>query len=293
MLSRRTILLPTFVFLAVLGCAAQTSGTPAPAAKAPTGFVAYEEFDGTTNSDGQVYELHSSIGYNFNQHFGMDVGIPVYFVRPSSTAGGTSSNGIGNPGVDVRLKFLNPVLNFGTTLTGSAPVASVSKGFSTGHGTYDWTNHVDHAFSSLTPFGEIGISNTVTDSRLFMRPFTAYGFNTHLQGGANYDLWKFFSVGASGYDILPSGTQTIFSKVAHGQGNGGSVSHGRYFQNNQQTTGAADIARDNGFSTWLDASPSGAVDLELGFTRSMHYALNSVSFSIGFNLTELGRKNKK
>ncbi len=290
---KRSILLPTIVIFAAIACAAQTNGTPAPAAKAPTGFVAYEEFDGTTNNDGQVYELHSSVGYNFNQHFGMDVGVPVYFVRPSTTAGGTSSNGLGDPAVDARLKFLNPVLNFGTTLTGTAPVASRSQGYSTGHATYDWTNHVDHAFSSLTPFGEIGISNTVASSRLFNRPFTTYGFNTHLQGGANYDLWKFFSVGASGYDILPSGTQTMFSKVAHTNGNLAAVSHGRFFQYNQQTTGTADLARDNGFSTWVDASPSSAVDFELGFTRSMHYALNSVSFSIGFNLTELGRKSKK
>ena len=70
------------------------------------------------------------------------------------------------------------------------------------------------------------------------------------------------------------------------------MSHGRYFQNNQQTTGTADIARDNGFSTWIDASPSPAVDLELGYTRSMGYDLNSVSFNIGLNLTRLLRTKK-
>jgi hypothetical protein len=291
MLKRGSILLPILVLAAA--AAAQQKTTPAPAAKDATGITAYEEFDGTTNSDGQVYELHSSVGYNFNEHFGMDVGLPIYFIRPSTSTGGSSSNGVGDPAVDARVKFLNPILNFGSTLTGSAPIADPRKGFSTGHGTYDWTNHVDRRFDSLTPFADLGISNTVADSRLFMRPFTTYGFNAHLQAGANYDLWKIFSVGASGYDILPSGTQTIFSKVSHGSGNTGPVQHGRFFQNNQQTTGTADITRDHGFSTWVDASPTRAVDFELGFTRSMHYDLNSVSFSIGFNLTQLARKDKK
>jgi hypothetical protein len=292
MLSRRTILFPILVFAAA-ACLAETKSTSAPAAKDETGWTAYEQFGGTSNGEGQVYELNSTLGYNFNHHLGMDVGIPMYFVRPSNSSGATSSNGVGNPSVDLRVKFLTRALNFGSTLTGNAPVGDVRKGFSTGHGTYDWTNHVDRAFSNLTPFAEVGFSNTITDTRLFMRPFTTYGFNVHFQAGVNYDLWKFFSVGASAYDILPSGTQTVYSKVTHTSGNGGPVSHGRYFQNNQQTTGTADIARDNGFSSWIDASPSSAVDFELGFTRSMHYDLNSVSFSIGFNLTQLLRTNKK
>jgi hypothetical protein len=290
--SRRTIVSPILIFAAAT-CLAQTTSMPAPAATPETGWTACEQFGGTANSDGQVYELSSTLGYSFNQHLGMDVGIPIYFVRPSSSSGATSSNGIGNPSVDVRVKFLSPAVNFASTLTGSAPVGDVREGFSTGHGTYDWTNHVDRALSSLTPFAEVGLSNTISDTRLFMRPFTSYGFNTHFQAGVNYDIRRIFSVGASGYDILPSGTQTVYSKVAHTSGNGGPVSHGRYFQNNQQTTGTADIARDNGFSTWIHASPSSAVDLELGYTRSMDYDLKSVSFSISFNLTQLLRTNNK
>jgi hypothetical protein len=294
MLNRATILLLCILWCAAQVCVAQSkTTTPAPAAKDATGFTMYEEFDSTFNTDGQDYELGSSVGYNFNKHFGVGLGIPIYFVRPSASSGGTSSNGIGNPAASFHLLFPNRTLSFGSTVTASAPVGDVSKGFSTGHATYDWTNHVDHAFDSLTPFADLGIANTITDTRLFMRPFTTYGFNTHFQGGLNYDLWKFFSVGAAGYDIIPSGTQTVFSKVSRGAGNGGSVSHGRVFQNNQQTTGSADIARDNGFSTYLDANPSGAVDFELGFTRSLHYALNSVSFSIGVNPMKLARKNSK
>jgi hypothetical protein len=232
------------------------------------------------------------VGYNFSGHFGMDVGIPVYFVRASSTtAGTTSTNGIGNPYLDLRVKYLNPVLNFGSILTGYAPAGDSKKGLSTGRGTFDWTNHFDRSFSSLTPFAELGIANTITDSLLFERPFTTFGFNTHLEGGVKYAVWKILNVGASGYDILPTGQQTVFSKVQGGSGNPASSSHKPVFLNSQQTTGTADIAHDDGFSTWIGASPGRAVDMELGFTRSIHYDLNSVSFNIGLNLGRLYRKS--
>jgi hypothetical protein len=71
------------------------------------------------------------------------------------------------------------------------------------------------------------------------------------QGGASFDLWKFVSVGASAYDILPSGQQTVFSKVVGKSGSTGNSSHGRVFETSQQTTGSAAIAKDNGYSAWI------------------------------------------
>jgi hypothetical protein len=284
-----------FLVLALVTALGETGiaqAAPAQSGNDDKGFTSYMQFAGTSNSDGQVYKLDPSVGYNFSGHFGMDVGIPVYFVRASSTtAGTTSTNGIGNPYLDLRVKYLNPLLNFASILTGYAPAGDSKKGLSTGRGTFDWTNHFNRSFSSLTPFAEVGIANTITDSLLFERPFTTFGFNTHLQGGVKYSLWKIFSVGASGYDILPTGQQTVFSKVQGGSSTPASSSHKPVFLNNQQTTGTADIAHDDGFSTWIGASPGRAVDIELGFTRSLHYDLNSVSFSIGLNLGRLYRKS--
>jgi len=79
----------------------------------------------------------------------------------------------------------------------------------TGHATFDWTNHFDHAFNRVTPFMEAGFANTTPDTRLFVRPYTSYGYNTHYRGGTEVDVWKFISVGAAGYDIAPFGTQTV------------------------------------------------------------------------------------
>ena len=257
------------------------------------GLTSHVEFGGTSDADGQVYELQSNVGYTFTKHFGMDLGVPVYFVSASgSTTGGTSDNGIGNPSVDLRWKFPNPKLNYGSVVTGSAPLADSKKGLSTGRATFDWTNRIDRPFSMVTPFFEAGLSNTTSDSRLFIRPYTTLGLNTHFQGGASVDIWKSISVGGSLYDIVPFGNQTVFSRVTGATGSGAGASHGRNFQTNQQTTGGADIAKDDGFSTFVDFSPTSYMDAELGYTRSIHYALNSVSFSVGFNVRRLLHKSQ-
>ncbi|HSB76644.1 MAG TPA: hypothetical protein VLC12_13395 [Terriglobales bacterium] len=269
---------------------------PATSAPADTGFTSYVEFDGTSNAAGQVYRLNSSVGYSFTEHFGVDLGVPIYFVNPSSSTTGVSGNGLGNPYLDLRLKFLNPAVNFGSVLTGYVPAGDSKLGLSTGRATFDWTNHLDHSFNNLTPFFEVGLSNTVADTQLFLRPFTSLGMNSHFQGGASYQLGKYFSVGASGYDIQPFGQQTIFSKVSNGggqaRGQGAAFSHGP-FQNNQQITGASDLAYDNGFSTWIGASPSPYLDLQLGYTRSLQYDLNSVSFSMGVNVGRLYHRSAR
>ena len=279
------LLLTTLALLAV----ATAQSVPAAPSQGDTGFTSYVEFDGTSNAEGQVYRLNSSVGYNFTEHFGVDVGVPVYLLRPSGSTTGTtsttSSNGLGNPYLDLRLKFLNPTVNFGSVLTGYAPAGDSKLGLSTGRATFDWTNHFDHSFNNLTPFLEAGLSNTVVDTQLFLRPFTSLGMNSHFQGGASYQLGKYFNAGASGYDIQPFGQQTIFSKVANGQGAGSS--RGKPFQNSQQVTGNSDLAYDNGFSAWIGASPSPYLDLQLGYTRSIQYDLNSVSFGIGVNVGRL------
>jgi len=281
-MKRRTALSVTVLMVVAVHCAVAQS-EPKPAMKDSSGFTSYVAFGGSSNSQGQIYELITSVGYDFNQHFGADLGVPFYFIRPSSSTGATSTNGVGDPFLGLRLKFLNPILNFGSALTGFVPVGDSKKGLGTGRGTFDWTNHFDHSFSALKPFGEVGIANTTVSTLMFVRPYTTLGFNTHLQGGATYEIWRFFNLGASVYDVVPAGQQTVFSRVAHGA----APQHGRVFEGNQQTTGGADIAKDNGFSTWLNASPGRVVDLQIGFTRSMHYDLNSVSFMLGLNLKQL------
>jgi hypothetical protein len=258
-----------------------------------TGFTSYAGFSGSTNSLGHVLKLDSSVGYNFSSHFGVDFGVPFYFVSSSGTS--TSSNALGNVYVDMRLKLKNPVVNYQSVLTGYAPTGDATAGLSTGRGTFDWTNHFDRSFGKLTPFAEAGVANTIADSQFFNRPFTSLGFNTHFRAGASFDLWKLVSVGASAYDILPSGQQKIYSRLVAGgtTGSSGPGDHGRVFETAHATVGSADIARDNGFNAFVGASPSPYVDLQLGYTHSVHYALDTVSFSVGVNVGSLARKHAR
>jgi hypothetical protein len=278
----------------ILICAIALPGiaqsSPESTAKDETGFTSTIEFDGTTNSAGQDYELNTSVGYTFTKHFGMDAGIPFYFANASnSTTGSTSAIGIGNPSLALRWKFPNARLNYGTALTGSAPLGSKSLGVNTGHATFDWTNHFDHAFNQVTPFMEAGFANTTPDTRLFVRPYTSYGYNTHFRGGAEVDVWKSISVGAAAYDIAPFGTQTLIPRVGRsGVGSNGKNPH----VPTQTTTGSAGIAKDYGYAAAVDMSPSPYVDAEIGYTRSASFDLNSISFSLGFNLGKLAHRNK-
>jgi hypothetical protein len=290
-MTRQSTLLASVIVTIIAGFAsAQNSAKPA---AHEGGVTAYLQFGGTANSDGAIYQLNSNIGYDFNSHFGFAVGAPVYFIRPAASTGTSSATGLGDPYFALHLRYPNPMLNFATVLTGAVPIGNSKEGLSTGRATFDWTGHIDHSISRLTPFIEAGIANTAADSSLYLRPYTTLGFNTHFRGGAYYQVWRFVSLGGAGFDIVPSGQQTVFSRVTHGQASSGTVQHGPPFLNNQQTTGTASIARDNGFSTWVDVFPQHTVDFQLGFTRSFVYDLNSVSFNIGFNLGELYRKRQK
>jgi len=286
----RTPLFASFIFVIVTGIASAQKA-PRPAA-AESGITAYLQFGATANSDGAIYDLNPSIGYDFNSHFGLALGAPIYFIRPAASTGSSAASGLGDPYLTFHLRYPNEMLNFATLLTGTAPVGNSKEGLSTGRATFDWTNRFDRTFSQVTPFLQAGFSNTTSDSRLFVRPYTTLGLNTHFRGGAEVNVWKSLSIGVAAYDILPFGNQTVFSRISKvPTGNGAGATHGRNFQVSQQTTGTADIARDNGFSTWLDASLTPYLDAELGYTHSAHYDLNSVSFSLGLNVGHLLRRS--
>ncbi len=282
----------SILLLASLLAVAQSSAKPATSDKDDEqGFVSYVQFGGSVNDSGRVFKLDTSIGYNFNSHVGFDLGVPVYFVSASSTNTGTqnSNRGMGNPYVDFRLTFRNPVLSYRSTATGYIPAADIKTGFTTGRLTGDWTNRFEHSFTRLTPFAELGIGNTIRDSRFFDRPFTSLGFNAHVEGGASLALSDHVDLGASGYGIFPSGQQRMYSRLLK-MNSGAPMGHGRVFDTTTETVGTADIARDHGFSAWIGASPNMYLDFELGFTRSASYDLNTVSFNVGVNVGRLLQK---
>jgi len=287
------------------------------------GFVFYESLYGSVNAVGMVNRLDTTVGYKFNRTVEVNVGLPVYFVKPSdSTAEYTGTNslsGLGNAYTSLRLNFANPTLQLTSVLTGTAPTGDEVKGLSTGRASVDWTNTVSHDFTWGTPYLSAGIANTVSDTSFFVRPFSSIGFVGHVEAGSTFRVNNMHSVGFSGYKVMPSGEQTIISRVipretvvpvvssggsadvpASGNGRGRGIGRGRNtssgattvvqtFEVVNETVGEADLAKDHGFSAWWNIRPSPAVSFYAGYSRSFPFDLNTFFFGTSVDMGYLIR----
>src|SRR5581483_7886357 len=289
-----------------------TTATPA-SVEHESGFLSYIDFGGSLNSSGYIFMMGFSAGYQFNERVSIDAHMPFYFVSATTTGtGGTtqqttlSSHGVGDPSFSLLLRFPNRKLDYKTRVTTWVPVANLSSGFTTGSVLVDWTNRFSRPIGRLLLFGQVDIANTVPDTPLFLLPYTAQGFNARFEAGTKVALTRIFSTGGSFYYVLPSGQQHVYSRVcdsgsgpggtAGGSGwNGGSNGGWNGSSTNedwwmtQHVTVGSDLTRDHGFSTWLTANLPQFVDLEIGFTRSYGYNLNTVSFGVGFDPIEAVR----
>ena len=264
------------------------------------GWTFSERFQGSSNSSGLVMKEDSTLGYSFSKSFRTYVGVPFYFVKESSTTSTTSTtqtpnsfmNGLGNAYLGFHIGVDREAVNFGSNVEATAPTGDKDKGFSTGRATVDWTNSFSHSFSSVTPFANIGLANTVSDTSFFVRPFTSLGLVTHFDGGATFQLSRLVDVGASAYGIRAAGQQRIISKTFKNQSttsatasplNQGSGKN-RPFDTSGETVGTADLTNDHGVSTWLAAHAGSRMNFQAGYTRSAGYDLNTVFFGVGFHV---------
>ena len=242
--------------------------------------------------------LDSTVGRVFTPHIGLDAGIPIDFSRNQVTnsTGQTStrtSAAFGDAYLQLRLAFPNRLLTYKTVATGAVPTGSKSKGFSTGHGTYDWTNRFEHGIGRWDPFVEAGVGNSIPVRFIFQRPFASYGHVGHFQAGTGFQISDWLGVSASAYDIAPWGGQTIFSRVVGAGGAPvGTGGHGRVFQTANQTSGGSSLAADNGFNSEADLSFGSVMDFSAGYSHSVHFDLNTFSFGVGFNVSEILRRSR-
>ncbi len=250
-------------------------------------------FQGSSNSSGLVTKLDPSLGYSFNRHFQMSAGLPVYFVNESSTLTTSTTTtspgfvkGMGNAYLGFQLAADNPAVNYASNLVFTAPTGDKDKGFSTGRMTVDWNNSFSHNFSSVTPFANVGVANTISDTSFFVRPFSSLGLVGHFEGGATAGS-RLVRVGASAYGVQASGEQRIISKVKQRdlrvtQTASPSPSSKRVFETSSEILAPADAANDHGFSTWFAVHHGSNVDFQVGYSRSVSYDLNTVFFGVGF-----------
>jgi hypothetical protein len=253
------------------------------------GLTLYSRTQGSRNQAGLVTKLDTNIGYNFSPHFGVDFGVPVYFVYPStgksaSILGTRSRNGLGNVYLDLRYTLLKPVVNFVSYVTVAAPTGDRTQGFSTGHVTWDWHNHFYRTFGRLTPYANAGMADTIMDSPYYLRPFSSLGLIGHFEGGATFNVWRDFSAGGSFYAITPSGNQQVISKLSgkQTQDKKGS-SLGQIFEIPGQPTLGPDSVSDRGFSLWCEASATKFLEFDIGYSHSTQYSLDSLFFGVGLN----------
>jgi len=286
---------------------AQSPASPAsgPLAKPAEGFTpgfnAGIKFEGSTSTDGSVFDLSSGVGYNFSRHFGVDLGIPYYLVgTPTSVKKNNpqavSGDGLGGLGMDLKGNFAGELVNYDPTFHFTAPTGETKKGLSTGHATWNLANHFEHGWNNFTPFVDLGVGNTVSDAKYFHRPFMTFGYNLQSEAGTEVDAGP-LSLTASAYDVAPWGTQTIFSRVFRCSSatactaNGKSTNRKGYLDASVQS-GSAALARDNGFNFGVEAKPIRYVDLEAGYSRSVPLRLNSFSFGVSVDMRALAHRSR-
>jgi hypothetical protein len=259
------------------------------------GVVAFEQLQASSSPLGAVFILDTNLGYAFTPHLTGDVGIPVFFIRsPFSKVSNKDWRWttwlLGEPYLDVRYTTKSHGVSLTSILTGTIPVSSPERIFSTGRFGVDWFNHVEKGFKGLTPFVNFGAANG-TVNRFVMprpysvaRPYQTLGFMSDFEGGASYRFKSGFAIGASAYALVPGGPQKVFSRlVAPDFALAGNGDHNRYFDSAFEIAGSSDVARDNGFSGWIELTRLKHMNLQIGYTHSIHYALDTVTLMWNFD----------
>lgn len=256
--------------------------SPAAASEKPLfhGFNSYASLSGIVTGSGSLIKLDSSVGYDFNRNFGVFVGMPLYF---SSTFSGASSPsghvaGLGDAYIGAEVFVFPKVFRYSSSVTVGLPTGSVAKGFSPGSVTADWTNSFRRSFGKFTPTVSAGVANTVgvavgviPSSRIVDGQLAAKGTFVHVEEGAEFDLRKSVYIGGEGYHIVPFASGTTGS----------------------QSGGGDAITADNGIDAWVGFLPQAFLSTEIGYSRSVTFAQNSLSFRLGLNVGKMIRNHSR
>jgi len=228
------------------------------------------------------------------------LGVPYFFVgTPTAIKGknpqAVSGTGLGDLGANIRFFLPGKSTNYASTIHFGAPTGDKSKGFSTGHATWNWSNHIEHGWGNFTPYIDGGVGNSVPDTQHFRRAFMTFGYNAAFEAGTQADAGP-VSLSASAYDVAPWGTQTVISRVFRCRSgarcaSSGKTNNRKNYLNSSVSTGDASLARDNGFNASAEFKPKQlkAIDLEADYSRSIPLRLNTFSFGIAVDIAGILR----
>lgn len=249
-----------------------------------TGFTLFEEARASTSDSGQFAAVDTNLGFDFSQHVGLDVGVPVYFIRDTLTSPTHDwVKELGDPYGDLRLTVPNRIVNYATVFTISIP-AQETGAFSTGHVGLDWFNHFDHPVYRFIPFVNGGIANGILNTTQLSQPFRlteilrTSGFVGIAEGGTDFKLLHSLKVGGSFYAIEPAGTQ----KIA-----------GQPLPNVTLTPDALLLDHDRGYSAWVKLLTTHYLFTQVGYNHSIKLDEDAATLTIGLDLTPLLRRGSR
>jgi hypothetical protein len=272
--------------------AVQATNTP--------GATAFAVAVGKYSNLGGVYTAGVGVGYNITEHLGGDVGASIYTIQsPFSVISNHTwrwTTLAGDPFVDLRYTTQWHGLDATSVLTGSIPISSAERVFSTGRVGVDWYNHVSSHYGGFSPFVNFGGANETIDRYVIPRPYNIarpyqiFGVNVNGEVGANFTFFKDYTVGASAYGIVPFGHQKVFSRlVTPNSSIVGDQDHNRVWNHAFETIGDSKLGRDNGYSGWVEVAKVKNLKVQAGYTYSVHYRWGSAYLMLKFDGTSLIR----
>jgi hypothetical protein len=283
--------------LLIVALALSVSGVGAQAL--PTGHAApgigfYTTFEAGTSSSGTVSDMSNAVSYTLKGNLAADLTVPIYFVvppvQPAGFAGPTV--GLGNVALDARTTIPLFFADYSPTATVAFPTGSASRGFSTGSVTYDLDNRLERDFGLVSPFVEVDIGNSENNMssptrRVVRQPFLTLGYMAMLSAGPDVHLFGRLTLSADAFYVEPWGTQTVFSRIVRPGTTGGGGTHNRVYEVAYKTVGGPSLVRDDGVDASAAFSPTRYMDLTVAFNRSLLYDLDTISVSMGFNISRI------
>jgi hypothetical protein len=298
-----------FLAITLMGASASLSLAQAPETPAPSqspvapevvkGFSSYTQFQAShDSSSGWSTVANSSIHYDFNKIFGVELGVPFYLshngfdsnviVRGNNNPPPVTTYGsLGDAYLSLNFSAPGSWIGYKATITGTAPTGDTSSGISTGRATFDLNNHFEHAFGFFTPLVEFGMgdSSALVNKRV-RRPYTTLGPLSHFKAGGGFDFLKYFNFQMTGYENLPIGDQKVYSHLFVRRKNGSIIRLGADGKKHRFALVAVDtgqgILEDNGLTSVFSINVGKHVDLSATYNRSLRQSLDTVEFGIGY-----------
>jgi hypothetical protein len=242
------------------------------------------------SADGWSSLLSPDVAYRFNDHFSLNLDVPVYLyinvvtTTKKKTAQGTTATVSGlatrhllmgdttlTGGFDAHPRWFD----YNLTGTLGLPTGDDADGLGAGQATYAFINHFEHPLGDIfTPDIELGVDDNpnLTNSRV-RKSYEVVGPSAHFQAGVDVSLpWK-MEFETDAYEELPIGTQTVTSTTTKGK-KGKQVT----------TTTQESVGEDNGFTNALDIPLNRHITLSGFYNRSLRNKIDTAGFSLTFLL---------